>query len=127
MPVPAVSGVHHVKLAVSDLATSRAWYESVLGLRIAKEFADDDGVVRGVAGALLDSDGATMLSVALRQNPEVAAGAAGFDPLSLLVPDQQAWVDHFAALDIPVETFGDAPVLAVRDPDSVEIRLFPAD
>jgi catechol 2,3-dioxygenase-like lactoylglutathione lyase family enzyme len=44
------TGIHHLKLPVSDLARSREWYEPVLGYTVEREFPDDDGVVRGVAG-----------------------------------------------------------------------------
>lgn len=40
--VPPIAAVHHVKLPVSDLARSRRWYETVLGLRVVKEFVDPD-------------------------------------------------------------------------------------
>ena len=32
------TGIHHVKLPVSDLARSREWYERVLGLTVEREF-----------------------------------------------------------------------------------------
>jgi catechol 2,3-dioxygenase-like lactoylglutathione lyase family enzyme len=46
------TGIHHVKLPVSDLARSREWYERVLAFTVEREFPDDDGVVRGVGGRL---------------------------------------------------------------------------
>ena len=52
MSAPPVAGVHHVKIPVSDLERSRAWYTTVLGLRVSKDFVDDDGVTRGLAGQL---------------------------------------------------------------------------
>ena len=44
---PAIEGVHHVKLPLSDLATSRAWYEQLLGLEPMHEFVD--GMASSVA------------------------------------------------------------------------------
>ena len=35
---PILDGVHHVKLPVSDLDRTRAWYESRLGYRAAMQF-----------------------------------------------------------------------------------------
>jgi catechol 2,3-dioxygenase-like lactoylglutathione lyase family enzyme len=32
------TGIHHVKLPVSDLARSREWYERVLGFTVEREF-----------------------------------------------------------------------------------------
>ena len=47
MTAPPITGVHHLKLPVSDLPRSRRWYESVLGLRVQREFHDDDGSLGG--------------------------------------------------------------------------------
>ena len=124
--VPPISGVHHIKIPVSDIVRSRAWYESVLGLQVGAEFTDEDGVVRGVAGALSDPAGRVVLTVALRQNPEVSAGLGGFDPLSLSVPehaDLQRWVDHVVASGFDAPRVENA-VAALHDPDGHEIRLF---
>ncbi|HZG92180.1 MAG TPA: VOC family protein, partial [Pseudonocardia sp.] len=33
-----ISGFHHVKLPVSDVAASREWYQRVLGFRTEIEF-----------------------------------------------------------------------------------------
>ena len=38
---PRLDGVHHLKLPVSDLTRSRAWYESRLGYRLHIEFVED--------------------------------------------------------------------------------------
>jgi catechol 2,3-dioxygenase-like lactoylglutathione lyase family enzyme len=42
-------GLHHVKVPVSDLPRSRAWYETVLPLSPHLEFPDDSGTVHGIA------------------------------------------------------------------------------
>jgi catechol-2,3-dioxygenase len=34
VPVATIDGVHHVKLPVSDVGRSRAWYERVLGFEL---------------------------------------------------------------------------------------------
>ena len=124
--VPPIAGVHHIKIPVSDIDRSRAWYESVLGLWVDVEFPDEDGVVRGVAGSLSDPSGRHVLSVALRQNPEVSSGLGGFDPLSLSVPehaDLQRWVEHVVASGFEPPRVANA-VAALHDPDGHEIRLF---
>jgi len=35
------TGIHHIKLPVSDLARSREWYERVLAYTVDREFPDD--------------------------------------------------------------------------------------
>ena len=36
-----ISGVHHIKLPVSDVGRSRAWYERVLGFELLMDFVED--------------------------------------------------------------------------------------
>jgi catechol 2,3-dioxygenase-like lactoylglutathione lyase family enzyme len=46
--VPALAGIHHVKLPVTDLARSREWYESRLGYQVQIEFVEQ-GTLMGYA------------------------------------------------------------------------------
>jgi catechol 2,3-dioxygenase-like lactoylglutathione lyase family enzyme len=122
-----ICGVHHVKLPVSDVGRSRAWYERVLGFQLVIEFVED-GEVRGVA--LQRKDCPTQL--ALRQDPPRAQALAGFDALALHVPardDVRAWE---AALDEAGEQHGGlvtghrggTVLVGLHDPDGIEIRLY---
>jgi catechol 2,3-dioxygenase-like lactoylglutathione lyase family enzyme len=125
--MPELSGIHHVKLPVTDLDRSRCWYESVLGLHVEIEFTED-GVVRGLA--LADAPGTIRL--ALRHDPARAAAAAGFDPLAIAVPTTaavQAWREHLDRLGQPhggVVTghHGGSVLIGLHDPDGIEIRLY---
>ena len=87
---PRPLGVHHVKVPVTDLGRSRAWYESVFGIEMMIEFPDDDGTVRGVAYAPINQ-----LTLSLREDPERAAALAGFDSWAVLV-DSRADLDAWA-------------------------------
>jgi catechol 2,3-dioxygenase-like lactoylglutathione lyase family enzyme len=119
-----ITGIHHLKIPVGDLARSRAWYERVLDFVVEREFPDADGVVRGVAG---DIGG---VAVALRENPDVAQGVSGFDPICFAIPDKVAangWAARFEALQADYDGPGEGSigwVLRVRDPDGIEIRLY---
>ena len=119
------TGIHHVKLPVSDLARSREWYERVLGFTVMREFPDDDGVVRGVGGRLPGAG----VPVALRQNAQAAAGNAGFDPVSFAIADRVAaeeWTAHFDALGVRHSGIRGATrgwVVDVYDPDGLTLRL----
>lgn len=120
------TGIHHIKLPVSDLARSRQWYERVLGLVVEREFPDADGVVRGVGGRLPGAQ----IPLALRENPEAARGNSGFDPVSFAIADRAAadeWAAHFesqAARHSEVKRGTTGWVVDVYDPDGLTIRLY---
>jgi catechol 2,3-dioxygenase-like lactoylglutathione lyase family enzyme len=89
-----VIGLHHAKIPVSDLARSREWFETLLGLQTEIEFRDDDGTVRGVA--YLPVGGFRM---ALREDPARADALVGWDPLALAVATRSDLDTIVAALD----------------------------
>ena len=113
------TGIHHVKLPVSDLARSREWYERVLAYTVEREFLDADGVVRGVG-----------VPVWLRENTQAAAGNAGFDPVSFAIADRaaaQTWIAHLDALGVRHSGIRSATrgwVVDVYDPDGLTVRLY---
>src|SRR3954454_8608171 len=124
-PAIAVAGVHHVKVPVTDLARSRAWYAAVLSVEVDLEFRDDEGVLRGVAFERREG-----FTLCLRESPEVARALAGFDPYAVLVStraDLVEAVDHLDRLGVP-----HSPVIAatlgwlvrVPDPDGIELRFY---
>ena len=123
----AVSGFHHVKLPVSDLARTRDWYERVLGFTVDIEFVDD-GVVTGLA--LTDPD--RTVAVALHHDPARAGALSGFDAISLRVPTREGVKEWRTRLDELGERHGalmtghrgGTVLVGLRDPDGVEIRLY---
>lgn len=122
-----IIGFHHVKLPVSDVAASRAWYERVLRLSVVAEFVED-GMLMGVA--LATTDDATQL--ALRHDPGRAHALAGFDPIALRCPTPaavQGWSEHLDRLGekhdgIVSGHAGGAVLVGLHDPDGIEIRLY---
>src|SRR6185312_17306831 len=80
--VPALAGIHHLKLPVTDLARSVDWYRSRLGYQVQVEFVEQ-GQLMGVA--LAHPAGGPDLG--LRLDPERARAAAGFDYFAIGVPD----------------------------------------
>jgi catechol 2,3-dioxygenase-like lactoylglutathione lyase family enzyme len=124
---PPLAGVRHLKIPVTDLARSKAWYERVFGLQVTLEFADDDGVVRGLAGHM---PGLGDVLVALRVNPEAARGCRNFDPFHFGVEDRagiEAWASYLDGLGIGHSPAIEATIgwlLVLNDPDGLEIHLY---
>ena len=125
MMKPTVRGVHHIKLPVSDIVASRAFYEDLFALNVLHEFLDGDGVARGVAYAPIGG-----VSLALREDPARATALRGYDPLAFSVEDDRAihaWIAHLGAHGIPVT--GPAAgttglVVGFDDPDGITIVLY---
>lgn len=82
---PLLDGIHHLKLPVSDLERSFAWYREHLGYERTMEFVED-GVVMGIAMAHPNGGPA----LALRLDPERTKAAAGFDYFCFGVPGKEA-------------------------------------
>ena len=82
---PALAGIHHLKLPVSDLARSRTWYHSRLGYAVEAEFVEQ-GQLMGYS--LAHPNGGPPLG--LRLDPARARAAAGFDYFAIGVPSKAA-------------------------------------
>jgi catechol 2,3-dioxygenase-like lactoylglutathione lyase family enzyme len=124
--VPALDGVHHLKLPVRDLNRSRDWYASRLGYRVEIEFVED-GQLMGLS--MVHPNGGPRL--ALRRNAERAEAAAGFDFFSYGVAGKEeidAMARHLTALG---EQHGGVHLATVgwilpgtMDPDGHEVRFY---
>jgi catechol 2,3-dioxygenase-like lactoylglutathione lyase family enzyme len=134
MPIPTRS-FHHVRLTVTDIDRSRAFYDDVFGLPVAFEVpADADDATReqlaflygGVVYALGDS--------LLGLRPVSADGfdedRTGLDHLSFAV-DSRADLDAAAAMldergigHGGVKDIGVGSILEFRDPDGIALELF---
>jgi catechol 2,3-dioxygenase-like lactoylglutathione lyase family enzyme len=125
--MPELSGFHHVKLPVADVARSRDWYTTVLGLHVEIEFAEE-GVLKGLA--LADASGSVRL--ALRHDPRRAGVLAGFDPIAIAVPTRAAVEEWRRRLDelghahggVVTGHNGGSVLIGLHDPDGIEIRLY---
>lgn len=122
-----LQGIFAVKLPVSDLQRSRAWYERVFGFEAEMEFPDEDDVVRGVAGRL---PGVSDTALALREDPAAARGVAGFNLLNLAVADRahvEAWAARLDELGVehsPVIEASIGWIIVLHDPDGIELHLY---
>lgn len=119
-----ITGLHHVKLPVSNVERSRDWYEAVFGFTLRTEFRGDDGRLAGVA-----LEHPTGLLLALRADPDRAAALAGFDAMCLAVgtpADLHLLLQHLddigVAHSLPTEGFRGIAV-DIPDPDGLLARV----
>jgi catechol 2,3-dioxygenase-like lactoylglutathione lyase family enzyme len=123
---PVLDGIHHLKLPVTDLDRSLAWYQANLGYEVMTEFIEG-GVRMGVAMA--HPNGGP--DFALRCDPDRALAAAGFDYFSIGVPGHapiEALAAHLTEKGIHHDGVHRTPVgwvlLGVCDPDGHEVRFY---
>ena len=138
MPIK-VSGYAHVRLTVTDIARSRAFYDKVFGFPVAFEVpegADDatraqlaflfGGVVYSVPGGLLG------LRPVAPSGDRFDEDRVGLDHLSFAVESEAALRDAVEVLDglgvahDGIKDIGMAKMLEFRDPDGVALELFTA-
>ncbi|MER6977254.1 VOC family protein [Streptomyces carpinensis] len=125
---PLTQGLHHVKIPVSDLERSIAWYSSVLGARRLEEL-DHRTRAGTLFAVILDVPGVDV-PVELRHDPAAAARLAGFDPLTFTVRDRAAlddWGRHLSAQGVtrsPVIVAMVGHLLVVPDPDGIRLRFY---
>ena len=121
-----ITGIHHVKLAVSDLARSRRWYAELLGLETIHEFTEA-GRVRGVA---LRHPGSGVILALREQEAGQGSPFTGFDPIAFSVAGRaqlEAWNARLEALRVdhsPIERASMGWTITVRDPDRIQFRLY---
>jgi catechol 2,3-dioxygenase-like lactoylglutathione lyase family enzyme len=123
---PALEGIHHLKLPVSDLARSLKWYQDRLGYEVMHEFVEG-GVRMGVA--MTHPNGGP--DFAIRLDPARAQVAAGFDYFAIGVPGREAIESLAAAFtergdrhDGVLRTPVGWVLLGIQDPDGHEIRFY---
>lgn len=137
MPVSALD-YSHVRLTVSDIARSRAFYDSVFGFHVAFELPPNPdeqtreqlgflfgGVIYSFAGGLLG------LRPVAPGDDTFHEDRAGLDHVSFSVADMAALEDAVAVLDElgvahdGIKDLGDAgiAILEFRDPDNIALEL----
>jgi quinol monooxygenase YgiN len=125
---PAHTGIHHIKLPVTDLERSTQWYSDVLGARRLTELDHrrPDGTLFAV---ILDVPGIEG-KVELRLDPATAVALKGYDFLTMTIDDRpalDAWIARLDALGIPHSPAIVAMVgwlLVVPDPDGQRLRFY---
>jgi quinol monooxygenase YgiN/catechol 2,3-dioxygenase-like lactoylglutathione lyase family enzyme len=125
---PVHTGIHHIKLPVTDLERSTQWYSDVLGARRLTELDHrrPDGTLFAVILDVPQIAG----KVELRLAPETAGVLDGYDFLTLAIEDKDAldrWTAHLDALGIhhsPPIVAMVGWLLVVTDPDGLRLRFY---
>lgn len=119
--------IHHVKIPVTDLTRSAAWYTTLLDLVPLREFVEQ-GALCGVALRSPEAD----VSFALRQRQYCAGqpDLAGFDVVAVHMASRQALAELAAKCDRlaighgPVQDRGpNEAAMDVPDPDGTVLRF----
>lgn len=133
------TGVHHIRLTVTDLNRSRAFYENVLGFAVAAESPGDPadpevrsdpaqlygGVIFQTSGALLGlrpvADAGERFDSTRVGLDHLSFGVASVDDLSRIATALgDAGVEHGEI--IRLDGFGIA-ILSFSDPDGIHLEL----
>jgi catechol 2,3-dioxygenase-like lactoylglutathione lyase family enzyme len=126
-PIAGLTRIGQVKLPVTDLARSVAWYRDLLGLRLWVEFVED-GVLRGAG--LIDDHG--RFAIALRER-DACAGRPSLDGFDVVAfqPDAEevlhelvARCERLGVVHGGIRRTPDGAVLDVPDPDGTVLRFY---
>jgi glyoxylase I family protein len=137
MPIPAVDYAH-VRLTVTDIARSRAFYDSVFGFSVAFEapHADADESTRQqlafLFGGLIYSypGGLLGLRPVAPGNDAFDEDRVGLDHLSFAVSSRSDIEEAASVLDglgVPhggVKDIGSGFILEFRDPDNIALEIY---
>ncbi|NKY54961.1 VOC family protein [Nocardia flavorosea] len=137
MPLVPTTGIHHIRLTVTDIRRSRSFYEDVLGFPVAAESpgSPDDPAVRTdpfrlYGGVVFEVNGA-LLGLRPVATDRFDADRVGLDHLSFAVATRDDLVDAAARLSaagishgevIEMDQFGIA-ILSFDDPDGIHLEL----
>lgn len=135
MPV-RTTGYGHVRLTVTDLARSRAFYDRVFGWPVAFEVPDGaDGATRAslaflFGGVIYACPGGLLgLRPVAPEGDRFDEDRVGLDHLSLTVEGEAALREAMTVLDGAgvahggVKDLGAALILEFRDPDGIALEL----
>lgn len=129
MDIPPLRGIHHVKLAVSDLSRALTFYESALGAQRIPE-ADHKRESDGTLYAYILNVPGLSSKMELRLNAEQAKKHAHFDSFTIAVDDRKAletWdkilIDR-GILHSPIIPAIQAWLIVLQDPDGNRLRLY---
>ncbi|MPY11244.1 VOC family protein [Arthrobacter bussei] len=134
MTIP-IKAYAHVRLTVTDIDASRAFYDAVFGLPVAFEVPEDaDDATREqlgfLYGGVIYQLGDTLLGLRPVAEDRFSENRVGLDHLAFTVADRSVLDDAAAFLDGRgiahggVKDIGAGCILEFRDPDNIALELF---
>jgi len=125
----------HVRITVTDIERSRAFYDAVLGLPVAFEVpADADEATRDqlsfLFGGVIYRLGDGLFGLRPVGRDSFSQDRTGLDHLSFAVADRAALDEAVVVLDenrVPhgeIKDIGAGHILEFRDPDNIALELF---
>jgi glyoxylase I family protein len=134
MPIPTTSYAH-IRLTVTDIARSRAFYDDVFGLPVAFELPQDaDEETRRqlsfLFGGVIYQLGDSLLGLRPVGTDAFVEDRTGLDHLSFRVDSRSDLVTAVELLDERgvahdgIKDIGAGYILEFRDPDNIALELF---
>lgn len=134
MPIPTRSYAH-VRLTVTDIDRSRAFYDDVFGLPVAFEVPDDaDEATREslsfLFGGVIYKLGDSLLGLRPVGQDTFAQDRTGLDHVSFGVDSRSdldsaaTMLDEMGVTHAGVKDIGAGYILEFRDPDNIALELF---
>ncbi|SDT37156.1 Glyoxalase/Bleomycin resistance protein/Dioxygenase superfamily protein [Friedmanniella luteola] len=134
MPIPT-RAFAHVRLTVTDIARSRAFYDEVFGLPVAFEVpADADEATREqlgfLYGGVIYALGDSLLGLRPVSDDRFSEDRTGLDHVSFAVDSRSDLVTAVDTLDAAgivhagIKDIGAGHILEFRDPDGIALELY---
>ncbi|KAA0022109.1 VOC family protein [Antrihabitans cavernicola] len=134
MPI-ATNAFAHVRLTVTDIEKSRAFYDKVFALPVAFELPPDaDAATREqlsfLFGGVIYKLGDSLLGLRPVSEDDFNEDRTGLDHVSFAVADRSALDDATKVLDEQgihhegIKDIGAGYILEFRDPDNIALELF---
>ena len=129
--MPAITGIAHAELTVTDLDTSSPWYSALFGAREVFRARDEEQgteacalvePLSGIVFAFTRHDGG--------ENAPFSPRRQGLDHLAFAVEDLsglEAWLTRLDELNIPhspIRDYGYAHAITFSDPDGIALEFF---
>lgn len=128
MTTPAITGIHHITLTVTDSEASALWYRDVLGFEITKHVDQNE-----LHKVMLSRPGLFMVLVSHGEHAEPGPFSErrnGLDHLGFALPDRTALDKWIAVLDAAgvehsaITQGSTGSLVAFRDPDNVALEFY---